>query len=116
MRFFQYVFIFMLLFFKLNELKELNDIDNFFRLFYNRIMDINSLTFEEALKKLEENVLSLEKGDLGLEESIRTYEEGIKYSDYLIEKLESAEKRVEELTAKNDGKGRMSFSTESMDI
>ena len=40
--------------------------------------NINDLTFEEALKKLEENVLNLEKGDLGLDESIIIYEEGRK--------------------------------------
>ena len=97
------------------------DIDNFFRLFYNYFMDakeknLNDLTFEEAVKKLEENVLSLEKGDLGLDESITLYEEGIKYSDYLIKKLDSAEKRVEELSAKNEGNGIPSLNTEPLNI
>ncbi len=66
------------------------------------ISNLNNMTFEEALKKLEENVLSLERGDLGLEEAIKVYEEGIKYSNYLMKKVESAEKRVEELTVKNN--------------
>ena len=97
------------------------DIDNFFRLFYNYFMDskeknINDLTFEEALKKLEENVLNLEKGDLGLDESIIIYEEGIKYSDYLLKKLDSAEKRVEELSAKDEGSARPSLNTEPLNI
>ncbi|MFW0883742.1 exodeoxyribonuclease VII small subunit [Candidatus Acidulodesulfobacterium sp. H_13] len=78
--------------------------------------NINVLTFEEALKKLEENVLSLEKGDLGLEDSIRIYEEGIKYSDYLIKKLNSAEKKVEELTAKNNDGIQASLSTEQLNL
>ncbi len=78
--------------------------------------NLNDLTFEEALKKLEENVSSLEKGDLGLDESIIIYEEGIKYSDYLLKKLDSAEKRVEELSAKNDGNGQSSLNTESLNI
>ncbi len=78
--------------------------------------NLNDLTFEEALKKLEENVLSLEKGDLGLDESIVIYEEGIKYSDYLLKKLDSAEKRVEELSAKNDGNGMPSLNTEPLNI
>ena len=77
---------------------------------------INGLTFEEALKKLEENVLSLEKGDIGLDESIKIYEEGIKYSEYLLKKLDSAEKRVEELSAKNDGNDKPSFDTEPLNI
>lgn len=79
-------------------------------------MDLSDLTFEDALKRLEENVLSLEKGDLGLDKSIMLYEEGIKYSDYLLKKLDSAEKRVEELSAKNDGNGQSSLSTEPMNI
>jgi exodeoxyribonuclease VII small subunit len=78
--------------------------------------NLNGLTFEEALKKLEENVLSLEKGDLGLDESITIYEEGIKYSDYLLKKLDSAEKTVEELSGKSNGNGQSSLNTESLNI
>jgi exodeoxyribonuclease VII small subunit len=78
--------------------------------------NINDLTFEEALKKLEENVLSLEKGDLGLDESIIIYEEGTKYSDYLLKKLDSAEKRVEELSAKDEEGVRPSLNTEPLNI
>lgn len=74
------------------------------------------LTFEDALKKLEEKVISLENGDLGLEESIRIYEEGTKFSEYLLKKLEAAEKRVEELTLKNGQKGLASFETEPVDL
>ncbi len=77
---------------------------------------INNLTFEEALKKLEENVLTLEKGDIGLDESIKIYEDGIKYSDYLLQRLDSAEKRIEELSAKNDGNGMPSLNTEPLNI
>ncbi|RZD13956.1 MAG: exodeoxyribonuclease VII small subunit [Candidatus Acidulodesulfobacterium ferriphilum] len=73
------------------------------------INSLNNLTFEETLKKLEGNVSSLESGDLGLEEAIKVYEEGIKYSNYLIKKLESAEKKVEELTAKDNNTGEQSL-------
>ena len=44
------------------------------------------------------------------------YEEGIKYSDYLLKKLDSAEKKVEELSAKKDGDGEHFFSAESLNI
>ena len=68
------------------------------------IKDLNKLSFEEALKKLEENVTNLEKGDLGLEESLKIYEEGVVYSKYCIDKLDAAEKKVEELTSDKNGK------------
>jgi exodeoxyribonuclease VII small subunit len=77
---------------------------------------INVPTFEEVLKKLEESVLNLEKGDIGLDESIKIYEDGIKYSDYLLERLDSAEKRIEELSAKNDEKDKHSFGVENLNI
>ena len=77
---------------------------------------INAPTFEEALKKLEESVLNLEKGDIGLDESIKIYEDGIKYSDYLLERLDSAEKRIEELSAKNGEKDKQSFGVENLNI
>ncbi len=67
------------------------------------IKDLNKLSFEEALKKLEENVTNLEKGDLGLEESLKIYEEGVVYSKYCIDKLDAAEKKVEELTSEKNG-------------
>lgn len=68
------------------------------------IKDLNKLSFEEALKKLEENVTNLEKGDLGLEESLKIYEEGVVYSKYCIDKLDAAEKKVEELMSDKNGK------------
>ncbi len=77
---------------------------------------INVPTFEEVLKKLEENVLTLEKGDIGLDESIKIYEDGIKYSDYLLQRLDSAEKRIEELSAKNAEKDKQSFGVENLNI
>ncbi|RZD15605.1 MAG: exodeoxyribonuclease VII small subunit [Candidatus Acididesulfobacter guangdongensis] len=67
------------------------------------IKDLNKLSFEEALKKLEENVANLEKGDLGLEESLKIYEEGVIYSKYCINKLDAAEKKVEELMSDKNG-------------
>jgi exodeoxyribonuclease VII small subunit len=67
------------------------------------IKDLNKLSFEEALRKLEENVANLEKGDLGLEESLKIYEEGVIYSKYCINKLDAAEKKVEELMSDKNG-------------
>lgn len=53
-----------------------------------------SPTFEAALKRLEEIVQSLEKGDLALDESLKLYEEGIKLSRLCHAKLEEAEGKI----------------------
>ncbi len=52
-------------------------------------------TFEEAMKRLEEIVEQLEKGELPLEETLSLFEEGVKLSRFCREKLDEAEKRVE---------------------
>ncbi len=61
--------------------------------------------FEEALKKLEEVVQKLERGELPLEDSLACYEEGIKLSRLCHAKLEEAERRIETLV--KDAKGEV---------
>ena len=64
-------------------------------------------TFEASIKRLSEIVQTLEKGDLPLEESLRLFEEGVKLSRTSQEKLDGAQKRVEELLGfERDGKPR----------
>ena len=55
------------------------------------------LSFEDAVKRLSEIVQKLERGDLPLEESLRLFEEGVGLSRASQDKLDSAQKRVEEL-------------------
>jgi exodeoxyribonuclease VII small subunit len=56
-------------------------------------------SFESAIKRLTEIVQVLERGELPLEESLRLFEEGVKLSRMSQQKLDSAEKRVEQLLA-----------------
>lgn len=51
--------------------------------------------FEDCLKRLEEIVDRLEKGDLALEESLALFEEGMKLSNSCRGELEQAEGKVE---------------------
>ncbi len=67
-------------------------------------MDIDKLSFEEALAKLEEIVKELEKEDITLEDSMQKFELGIKLSSYCLKKLNQAEQKIEELTRSEDGK------------
>jgi len=45
------------------------------------------ISFEESLKRLEEIVEELEKGELSLDEALKLYEEGMYFSDRCLEKL-----------------------------
>ena len=60
--------------------------------------------FEDALKKLENIVGDLEKGDLSLDEAVKKYEEGMKLAKICTGKLEEAEKKVEILVKSESGK------------
>jgi exodeoxyribonuclease VII small subunit len=62
-------------------------------------------SFEVAIKRLGEIVQTLEKGDMPLEESLRLFEEGVKLSRVSQQRLDAAEKRVEQLLAV-DAEGR----------
>lgn len=53
--------------------------------------------FEEALKKLDEIIEELEKGELSLEETISKFEEGIKLCKLCREKIDKAEMKIEKL-------------------
>ncbi len=61
--------------------------------------EIDKLTFEEALKQLEDTVSKLEAGELSLEESLKLFERGQNLASYCNELLENASLRVEQLTA-----------------
>ena len=58
-------------------------------------------TFEEALKKLETAVETLEGGNLPLAEALRLFEEGLKASNHCRARLEEARQRVEVLAAQS---------------
>jgi exodeoxyribonuclease VII small subunit len=59
--------------------------------------DAPPVGFEAELKRLGEVVEKLEDGELGLEESLALFEEGVKLSRSAQQRLDAAEKRVEEL-------------------
>lgn len=67
----------------------------------------DKMSFEKALKQLEEIVNKLESGDLGLEDSLELFEEGIKLSRFCSKKLELAEKKIEMLTKDEKGENQI---------
>jgi exodeoxyribonuclease VII small subunit len=59
------------------------------------------LTFEEALRRLDEVVARLESGEVGLEEAVALFERGQRYLTACRERLAAAQRRIEELTAED---------------
>ena len=62
-------------------------------------IELEKLTFEEAMKELEEIVHSLDKGDVSLDEAIAAYDRGSKLKDYCQKKLHDAKMKVEAIQA-----------------
>ena len=61
------------------------------------------LSFEDSMKRLEEIVLHLEKGDIPLQESIACFEEGTGLLADCSAMLDEAEQLVVKLRKGNDG-------------
>ena len=59
--------------------------------------------FEDAVKRLEDIVGRLEKGDLSLDETLSEYENGIKLYKQCVALLENAEKKIQILVKDENG-------------
>ncbi|MFG6148567.1 exodeoxyribonuclease VII small subunit [Halobacillus sp. B23F22_1] len=56
-----------------------------------------SVSFEEAMRQLEELVEKLETGEVPLEKAIQYYQEGMKLSKVCNEKLSTVEKQMHQI-------------------
>ncbi|WAH39012.1 exodeoxyribonuclease VII small subunit [Alicyclobacillus dauci] len=57
-----------------------------------------NLTFEDAMKRLEEIVRQLEAGELPLSESLEKYQESMQLVKFCREQLDKAELQLEQLS------------------
>ena len=64
---------------------------------------LDDLSFEDALKRLEAIVARLESGDASLDEAITLYGEGDKLRQRCEERLKSAQARIDKIVLGNDG-------------
>ena len=62
------------------------------------------VSFEDALKRLEEIVRTLEKGEAPLDRSIELYQEGDKLKRHCEARLKAAQARIEQIAFGSDGK------------
>jgi exodeoxyribonuclease VII small subunit len=69
------------------------------------------ISFEDAMKRIEEIVADLERGELPLEESLNRFEEAIKLARACQKKLETARERISKLVKADDD----SFTLEPLD-
>jgi exodeoxyribonuclease VII small subunit len=58
---------------------------------------VSELTFETAQRELEQVVDRLERGDASLDEAIALWERGEELLRFCLQRLETAEGRIEEL-------------------
>jgi exodeoxyribonuclease VII small subunit len=59
---------------------------------------INNLSFEAALKKLEETLLSMEDGSKDLDQVIENYEYGVNLKKHLEKKLTEAKLKISKIS------------------
>jgi exodeoxyribonuclease VII small subunit len=57
------------------------------------------MNFETAFKELEKRVKKLEEEDLPLEQALKVFEEGVALTRFCNQALNTAEQRLQELTA-----------------
>ena len=66
--------------------------------------DIAGMSFEQALKALEDVVRQLEGGEVPLDESINLYERGEQLRRHCQARLDAAQARIEKIVAGPDGR------------
>ena len=72
-------------------------------------MNESKTSFEESLSLLEKSVERLEAGDLKLEEALKVFEQGVVASRTCSQWLDQTRKRVQVLTADEEGQFRLDF-------
>jgi exodeoxyribonuclease VII small subunit len=66
--------------------------------------DIGQMTFEDALRALEDVVRNLETGEVPLDQSIDLYERGEALRKHCQARLDAAQARIEKIVAGPDGR------------
>jgi exodeoxyribonuclease VII small subunit len=70
-------------------------------------IDVAEITFEDGMKRLEETISTLERGEMGLEESVGRFREGAELFRALQGRLDRAEGEIKKVLADFDGGARL---------
>lgn len=71
---------------------------------------MNDISFETALKQLDEIVKSLENGDIPLDDALALFEKGVKLTEICSAKLSAAEKQIKLLVKDGDEMKKEDFT------
>lgn len=71
---------------------------------------MSDISFETAIKQLEEIVKSLENGDIPLDDALKLFEKGVSLTKVCTEKLNAAEKQIKLLVKDGDGMKKEDFT------
>lgn len=66
-------------------------------------MNEKNMTFEQNMKRLEEIVRAMERGDVALEESLKMFQEGTELIRTCSQLLDNAELQVKKVLHRDDG-------------
>ena len=65
--------------------------------------NLETISFEDALRELEAIVMSLERGDVSLDDAISAFERGTTLKAHCQKRLEEARMKVEQIKVPSDG-------------
>ncbi|GIP15251.1 exodeoxyribonuclease 7 small subunit [Paenibacillus montaniterrae] len=74
-----------------------------------------TMSFEQALERLEAIVNQLENGDVPLEQAIELYQEGMSLSSLCSGKLKQVESKIEMLIETEQGLATKPFASSSLE-
>ena len=72
-------------------------------------IDVESLSFEESMNKLEELVKKLEGGNLDLDESLVIYENAVALREHCRKILDESDRKVQSIMQTASGEKREDF-------
>jgi exodeoxyribonuclease VII small subunit len=75
---------------------------------------IEEMSFEDAIRELEQVVTQLDRGDVALEDSIKLYERGAALKARCEAKLKEAEEKVAQITLDANGQPKGTTPVEGL--
>lgn len=77
-------------------------------------MENNAFVFENAMKRIEEIVMALEKGDVALDKSLALFQEGAELIKKCSNALDTAEQKVSMLVKGDNGPQETMFDGDNI--